>query len=312
MLNYLAQQTVSFTITLFLVLTMVFFGIRALPGDPASVRGGTDTSQDQIELIRSSLGLNQPLVEQFGQYWLSVAQGELGESIREQRDVAKILLERLPVTFRLATMAFIISLIVGVGLGLVAAFRQNSLADRFVLGYTTFGLALPEFWLGFLLILLFAVELHWFPLIGYAADGPFGAYLYYLFLPAVTLAIPRAAQMARLSRALLLEERRADYVRTARSKGLKGLAVVGHVAANALPGLFPLLALELGGLLTGTIVVEQVFGLPGLGLTILGSISARDYPVVQGVTILAVVIYMGINWLADLAQVLSDPRLRYQ
>lgn len=312
MLRYLVQQAVSFAITLFLVLTMVFFGIRALPGDPASLRGGTDTSQEQIESIRRSLGLDQPLLKQFTGYWMSLAQGNLGESIRERRDVLLILAERLPLTLKLASMAFLISLTVGIGLGLIAGFKQNSIGDRLVLGYTTLGLTLPEFWVGFLLILLFAVELRWFPLIGYPRQAQFGAAFYYLFLPAITLAIPRAAQLARLSRALLLEERHADYVRTARSKGLRPLVQMRHVASNALPGLLPLLALELGGLLTGTIVVEQVFGLPGLGLTILNSISARDYPVVQGVTILAVVIYMGINWLADLGQILTDPRLRYQ
>ncbi|HEX7003517.1 MAG TPA: ABC transporter permease [Trueperaceae bacterium] len=312
MLGYLTQQTISFVITLFLVLTLVFFGVRALPGDPATIRGGLDASQEEIQLIRKSLGLAGPLVQQFGDYWASLARGDLGRSIREQRGVSRILSERLPVTLRLASMAFALSLVVGVGLGVVAAFRQNGAGDRLILGYTTVGLALPEFWLGFLLILLFAVELRWFPLIGYSADPTFGSFLYYLFLPALTLAIPRAAQLARLSRALLLEERRSDYVRTARSKGVRSLALVRHVAANALPGLLPLLALELGGLLTGTIVVEQVFGLPGLGLTILGAISARDYPVVQGITVLAVVIYMAINWLADLGQLIADPRLRYQ
>lgn len=312
MLRYLVQQVISFAITLFLVLTMVFFGIRALPGDPASLRGGTDTSQEQVESIRRSLGLDQPVMRQFTDYWLSLARGNLGKSIRERRDVSLILAERLPLTLKLASMAFAISLIVGISLGLVAGFSQNSTSDRLVLGYTTLGLTLPEFWVGFLLILLFSVELRWFPLIGYPKQAQFGAAVYYLFLPAITLAIPRAAQIARLSRALLLEERHADYVRTARSKGLRPSVQMRHVASNALPGLLPLLALELGGLLTGTIVVEQVFGLPGLGLTILGSISARDYPVVQGVTILAVVIYMGINWLADLGQVFTDPRLRYQ
>ena len=312
MLGYLSQQTASFVITLVLVLSLVFIGVRALPGDPATIRGGLDTSQEEIQMIRRSMGLGGSVVEQFGSYWISLAQGDLGVSIREQRPVLEILGERLPVTVRLAGMAFLLSLLVGVGLGLVAAFRQHGAADRLILGYTTLGLALPEFWLGFLLILLFAVELRWFPLIGYSGGGDPGSFLYYLFLPALTLAIPRAAQLARLSRALLLEERRADYVRTARSKGVRTAVLVRHVAANALPGLLPLLALELGGLLTGTIVVEQVFGLPGLGLTILGAISARDYPVVQGITVLAVVIYMGINWLADLGQMVTDPRLRYQ
>lgn len=311
MLPYLLRQSVSVVVTFALVMTLVFFGVRALPGDPASLRGGTEVSAERVGAMRRGLGLEAPLWRQFGAYWAALARGDLGASIRERRPVAGILLERLPVTASLAATAFALSLALGVPLGLLAGLRPNTGADRLVLAFTTLGLTLPEFWIGFLLLLLFAVQLPWFPLIGLAAEGGALNWLHHLALPALTLALPRGAQLARLTRAQVLEQRHADYLRTARAKGVRPPGLVRHLGANALPGLLPLLALELGGLLTGTIVVEQVFGLPGLGLAVLGAISARDYPVVQGITVAAVGVYVGVNWLADLAQALADPRLRY-
>lgn len=310
MSRYLLIQTVSFVVTLWVVVTLVFLAVRALPGDAATIMGGVDASQEEVAAIREGLGLTRSLGLQYVDFMGGLAQGDLGASLRERRPVARVLLDRLPVTMALAGMAFVLSILIGVGLGVPAGLRPGGTLDRVTLGFTTVALALPEFWFGFLLILLFAVQLGWFPVLGLPPQGLTWAASWHLLLPAITLAIPRAAQLARLARARVLEERRADYVRTARSKGLTGRAVGRHIAANALPGVLPLLALELGGLLTGTIVVEQVFGLPGLGATILGAISARDYPVVQGVTILAVTIYVGVNWLADVTHLLADPRLR--
>lgn len=294
-----------------LVLSLVFVAMRALPGDAAALLGGTEATAEQVEAIRRQLGLDRPLVVQFASWWGDVVRGDLGDSIRERRPVLAVVADRVPVTLALATLAFALSTLVGIGLGLLAGRRPGGVGDGGVLAFTTVGLSLPEFWFGFLLILVFAVTLGWFPVIGYPTEGGVALRFWHLLLPAITLAIPRAAQVARLTRARLLEELHADYVRTARSKGVGARRLTRHVAANALPGLVPLLALELGGLLTGTIVVEQVFGLPGLGLTLLGSISARDYPVVQGVTIVAVLVYVAVNWLADVAQVAADPRLRY-
>lgn len=310
MSRYLLIQTVSFVVTLWVVVTLVFLAVRALPGDAATIMGGLEASQEDVAAMREGLGLGRTLGVQYVDFLGGLVRGDLGTSLRERRPVDAVLLDRLPVTMALAAMAFVLSLLIGVGLGLPAGLRPGGTVDRATLGFTTVALALPEFWFGFLLILLFAVQLGWFPVLGLPPQGLTWAASWHLLLPAFTLAIPRAAQIARLARARVLEERRADYVRTARSKGLPGRAVGRHIAANALPGVLPLLALELGGLLTGTIVVEQVFGLPGLGATILGAISARDYPVVQGVTILAVTIYVGVNWLADVSHLLADPRLR--
>lgn len=308
--RYLLTQSVSFVVTLWAVLTLVFFAVRALPGDAATIMGGLDATEQQVESLRERAGLTRSLPAQYGAYFGGLLQADLGTSLRERRPVVNVLLERLPVTLSLAGMAFVLSLLIGLTAGIVAGLRPGGLLDRVTLLFTTVALAIPEFWFGFLLILLFAVNLGWFPVLGLPPEGLTLASSWSLILPALTLAIPRAAQVARLTRARVLEERGSDYVRTARGKGLLPAAVGRHIASNALPGVLPLLALELGGLLTGTIVVEQVFGLPGLGLTILGSISARDYPVVQGVTIVAVTVYVLVNWLADLLQLAADPRLR--
>jgi len=308
--RYLLGQGFSFVVTLWVVLTLVFLAVRALPGDAATIMGGLETSAEQIAAIRENLGLAGTIGSQYLDFIGDVVRGDLGDSLRERRPVVDVLLDRLPVTVALAGMAFALSLLIGLGLGIAAGLKPGGPFDRLTTGFATAALALPEFWFGFVLILVFAVQLGWFPVLGLPPSGLTWGASWHLLLPAVTLALPRAAQLARLTRAQVLEERRADYVRTARSKGLAAHVVTRHISANALPGVLPLLALELGGLLTGTIVVEQVFGLPGLGATILGAISARDYPVVQGVTILAVVVYIGVNWLADLLQLLVDPRLR--
>lgn len=311
MLRYLLTQSGSLLITMLLVIAMVFFGMRLLPGDPAVIRAGLDATPEQIENTRRVLGLDQPLPLQFTSYLGGLLQGDFGSSWRQNRPVLQIIADRLPVTLLLAACAYALSLLLGFTLGVLAGATPGSIWDRLVRFYTTLGLSFPEFWIAFVLILVFSVNLSWLPLLGYPEQAPLGERLRHLVLPAFTLAMPRSAQLARLTRALLIGERSQDYVRTAQSKGLGRLAVIRHVAVNTLPGTFPLAALELGGLVTGVIIVEQVFSLPGLGQLLLGSISARDYAIVQGVTILAILAFTAVNWLADLAQALADPRIRY-
>lgn len=294
-----------------LVIAMVFFGMRLLPGDPAVIRAGLDATPQQIENTRRVMGLDQPLPQQFVSYLGGLVQGDLGSSWRQNRPVLDIISDRLPITLLLAGSAYLLSLVIGFAFGIISGARPGSIWDRLIRGYTTIGLAFPEFWIAFVLILIFSVNLSWLPLLGYPESAPLADRLRHLILPAFTLAFPRSAQLARLTRALLLGERGQDYVRTARSKGLGTVAVIRHVTVNTLPGTFPLAALELGGLLTGVIVVEQVFALPGLGQLLLGSISARDYSIVQGMTILAILVFTAVNWLADLAQAMADPRIRY-
>lgn len=223
MVGYLIRQTLSFTLTLALVLTMVFFAMRLLPGDPAGLRAGLEASPEQVAAMRHAMGLDQPLVSQFWDYWVRLVQGDLGTSIRERRAVAAILGERLPVTLALAGLALALSLLLGLGLGLLAGLNPGSRVERAVFGYTTLGLTLPEFWLGFLLILLFAVTLRLFPLFGHA-EGLLPA-LHHLFLPAFTLAIPRARHpVAEAAHPL----RCAKFQRAARRTGGKHGGDVSH------------------------------------------------------------------------------------
>ncbi len=311
MLRYLLTQSASLIVTMLLIIAMVFFGMRLLPGDPAVIRAGLDATPQQIENTRRALGLDRSPVEQYFSYMGGLVQGDFGTSWRQNRPVLDIIADRLPLTLTLAACAYVLSLLLGFGLGILAGISPGGTLDRIVRGYTTIGLSFPEFWIAFILILVFSVNLNWFPLLGYPQEAGLGRRLLHLALPAITLALPRSAYLARLTRALLIGERTADYVRTARSKGLGTGAITRHIAANTLPGTFPLAALELGGLLTGVIVVEQVFSLPGIGQLMLGSIGARDYSIVQGVTILAIVVFTAVNWLADLAQATADPRIRY-
>jgi len=284
MVAFLARSLASLAVTFVMVMTLVFVAMEALPGDAAMLRSGIDASAAATDAARRELGLDAP--------------------------VTTILVERLPVTGALALAAFSLSVVLGLGLGFLAGMTPGSRFDRGVLGYTTIGLALPEFWFGFVLLLVFAIAWPVLPLIGLPDGGGAGAWLRHLTLPAITLAIPRAAQLARLTRATVLEHRQADWVRTVRAKGGPVSLEFRHVAANASPGLFAPIALEAGGLLTGTIVVEQVFGLPGVGAMLIGAIGARDVPVVQGATVLAVVVYVAMNLLADVALAAGDPRAR--
>jgi peptide/nickel transport system permease protein len=311
MTGYLLRQLGSFLVTFVLVLTLVFLAVRALPGDAAQLRVGTEAGPEATRAIRRSLGLDRPLLAQYAAWWGDLARGDLGSSFRESRPVADVLAERIPITLALAGGAFALSLVAGLALGLAAGLRPGGAIDRAVLAVTTLGLALPEFWIGFLLLLAFAVQWPVLPLIGLPEEGGLVPWLRHLALPAVTLALPRAAQLARLARATLLEHRGSDWLRAVRAKGVGQPGQARHLGAVSFPALLPVVALELGGLLTGTIVVEQVFGLPGLGLTLIGSIGARDLPVVQGVTVIAVVVYVLVNTLADVSQAWADPRIRH-
>ncbi|MGQ9631742.1 MAG: ABC transporter permease [bacterium] len=310
MIGYIGQRLMATLGTALIVATIVFLGSQVLPGGPADLRGGIDASREEIAELRKALGLDRSLPSQYLSYLTGIFQGDLGLSIREGRPVSEILLERGQVTLSLAALSFSISFLLGITLGTLAAFRPESSVDAGIAGFSMIGLALPEFWIGIILVLAFAVRLKWFPFMGIAASGQsLIVQIHHLILPALTLSIPRASILVRLTRANILEEMPKMYVLAARARGLTTRRIAVHVLRGALPGSLQLAALELGGLLSGTILVEQVFGLPGLGSALLGALSARDYPVVVGISLVAVFAYALANLVADISQAALDPRI---
>ena len=306
-----AARALAIIPTVVVTATIVFVLIRIIPGDPAALMLGLETPPAQLQALRHALGEDRPVWVQYAAWLGGLARGQLGESIRYHAPVAALIAERLPVTLSLALAAMVVTVAVALPLGLLAAVRAWSLFDLGVLAATQAGLAVPNFWIGILLLLFFSVTLGWLPLQGYAplAAGA-GAWAAHLVLPAVTLGAARAAQLMRFVRGAVLEELAHDYVRTARGKGLAERAVLlGHVLRNALIPVLTIAGLQFGYLLGGAIVVEQVFGLPGLGRLVLQGIYARDLPVVQGAVVVLALLVSALNTIVDLLYSVVDPRV---
>ena len=306
-----AARVLAIVPTVVVTATIVFVLMRVIPGDPAALMLGLEAPPDQLQALRHALGEDRPVWEQYVVWLGGLARGQLGESIRYHAPVAALIAERLPVTLSLALAAMLITVAVALPLGLLAAVRVWSVLDLGVLAATQVGLAVPNFWVGILCLLVFSVTLGWLPLQGYAPPGAgVGAWAAHLVLPAATLGAARAAQLMRFVRGAVLEELAHDYVRTARSKGLAGRAVLlGHVVRNALIPVLTVAGLQFGYLLGGAIVVEQVFGFPGLGRLVLQGIYARDLPVVQGAVVVLALLVSMLNLVVDLLYGLVDPRV---
>jgi len=306
-----AARALAIIPTVVVTATIVFVLIRIIPGDPAALMLGLEAPPAQLQALRHALGEDRPVWVQYAAWLGGLARGQLGESIRYHAPVAALIAERLPVTLSLALAAMAVTVAVALPLGLLAAVRAWSLFDLGVLAATQAGLAVPNFWIGILLLLFFSVTLGWLPLQGYAplAAGA-GAWAAHLVLPAVTLGAARASQLMRFVRGAVLEELAHDYVRTARGKGLAERAVLlGHVLRNALIPVLTIAGLQFGYLLGGAIVVEQVFGLPGLGRLVLQGIYARDLPVVQGAVVVLALLVSALNTIVDLLYSVVDPRV---
>jgi peptide/nickel transport system permease protein len=285
--------------------------VQVVPGDPAQLILGTEAPLEALADLRAQLGLDRPLPLQYLSWLSGVLQGNLGVSLRHGRPVAALITERLPVTLSLATLSLAQAVILAVPLGVLAAVRQHSALDYGVLVFAQAGLALPSFWIGILLILLFALSLRWLPSGGYVpwSDNPLEA-LRTLAMPVLALGLPVAGVLARLVRASMLEELARDHIRTARAKGLsEAQVVVRHALRNALIPTVTLLGLQLGFLLGGSIVVEQVFALPGLGRLVLFAINNRDLPLIQGLVLFIAALVVVINFLVDVVYTWLDPRI---
>jgi len=298
---------------LLVVAVFVFLLLRLTPGDPAAIMAGDAATAEQIESIRAGLGLDRPIVVQFGLWMQKILSGDLGESFYFRIKVATLIGQRLEPTFALATLTILLAVVVSIPLGVMAAWRFGGWFDRALMGFSVLGFSIPVFVLAYLLIWLVSLKLGWFPVQGYRrlADG-FFPFLHHLVLPAVTLSVIYIALIARVTRASVLEALGEDYIRTARAKGLPELRVlVRHALANAAVPIATVIGIGIAILIGGVVVTESVYAIPGLGRLTVDAVLARDFPTIQGVILFFSFIYVLVNLLIDLSYVFLDPRIRY-
>jgi peptide/nickel transport system permease protein len=311
--RYLVRRLVSFGATLLFVSVLTFTVVRVLPGDPALLIMGPEGNPEATARLRASLGLDRPLPVQYAEWLGRAARGDLGTSIQYDVPVGRLIASRLPVTLPLTALAGLFMVAVALPLGLYAATHHRRAGDYVTMIATQLGIAIPSFWTGLLLILLFSVHLGWLRSGGFEGwSAGAGPALRSLLLPALALGVFQAAVLVRATRSAVLDVLREDYVRTARAKGVAEVRVIGaHTLRNALIPILTVAGVQLGQLMAGSIILESVFALPGLGRLALGAISARDLPVVQGVTLFVATSIVLINFAVDVAYAFTDPRIRY-
>src|SRR5271156_3644965 len=312
MTAFLPRRIALIVPTLFFVSVLIFGLQQLLPGDPALAMAGEDADPQVIAFLRQKYHLDQPLPVRYALWIEGIAHGDFGESIRIKRPVKDLILEKLPVTGELAGLAMLVALVIGVPTGILAAVKQDTAVDYGATMAALWGLSIPNFWLGILMILLFSVTLGWLPASGFVSPAEsLKQNLLTLIMPAFVLGNAIAAVMMRHPRSALLQVLGSDYVRTARAKGLSELKIILHHALrNALIPVVTLGALEFGSLLSGAVLTEQVFTIPGFGKLIVDAVFNRDYAVVQGVVLVTATIYIFLNVCADFAYFLVNPRLR--
>ncbi len=312
MFDFFVKRLATIVPTLVFV-SMLIFGLQQLlPGDPAKILAGEEQDPNVVAYLRTKLHLDEPLPIRYG-YWISgVLRGDLGESVRTQEPVLDLILQKLPVTLELALLAMTVAVLIGIPAGIVSAVARGSIWDVAANAFALWGLSTPNFWLGILMILLFSVQLGWLPASGYVS--PFENLrenLAAMIMPAFVLGNAIAAVLMRHTRSAMLQVLSADYVRTARAKGLtERVIVLKHTLRNALTPIITLGALEFGTLLSGAVLTEQVFTIPGFGKLIVDSVFNRDYAVVQGVVLFTATAYITLNLLADMAYFVVNPRMR--
>ncbi|HEY8369117.1 MAG TPA: ABC transporter permease [Thermodesulfobacteriota bacterium] len=308
----LLARAASVAVTLVVVSIFTFLLLRVLPGDPALLILGAESPGDTLAEMRRELGTDRPLLVQYGAWVASVARGELGISIRHRQPVLDLIIERLPVTLSLSLLALLVALAIGLPLGVVAAARRGTVVDYGALAFSQLGQAIPPFWLGIMLILAFALKLRWLPTGGYEpwSDDPAEA-LRSLAMPSLALGVVLAAQIARMQRSSMLDVMGEDFVRTARAKGLPESRVVyWHTLRNALIPTVTVVGLQVGSVLGGAIIIEQIFALPGLGRLVLFAVVNRDWPLIQGLVFFLAALTVVLNLLVDLSYAWLDPRTR--
>jgi peptide/nickel transport system permease protein len=312
MLLFLARRLLSAIPVLFVVSLMTFVIMWLVPGDVSAEIGGTDATPEQIQQIREQLGIDRPLIERAINWYGDLLQGDLGYSYLLNRSVVDAVLERIPVTLSLAGLSLLLTTIMGTLLGVLAAVRHNSWVDQGSMVAALIGLSIPDFWFGLVLIILFGVTLGWLPTGGFVPfTEDFWGWVRYMTLPALTLAFTQMGVIARMSRSAMLDVLDQDFIRTARAKGMsRGVVVFKHALRNALVPIVTVVGVTAGVLLSGAVVIESVFSLPGVGRLIVGSIQRRDFPVIQGGLLVTASIFVFVNIVVDMLYGLIDPRVR--
>jgi peptide/nickel transport system permease protein len=310
---YLVRRLIAVIPVMAVVVTLVFFLIHLIPGDPVAVMLGPDATPAQIEATRAALGLDRPVLDQLFLFYARILRGDLGRSYFLDRPVTQALWERVEPTLVLMGASLLVAVLIGVPSGIVAGANQGSWWDRLLMLGALLGVCIPGFWLSLNFIYLFAVQLGWLPAAGYASifDDPWRA-LRYMILPAVSLGFNQSALIARIARSCMVEVLHQDYIRTARAKGLSQRAVAYvHAFRNALVPVVTVIGITMAILIGGAVVTEIVFNIPGLGRLIISAILRRDYPVVQGVVLVTAAAYVLINLAVDMVYAFIDPRIRY-
>ena len=313
MAEFVIKRLLAAIPVLFLVSLIAASIMQLVPGDPASIIAGQSASDADVAHVREVLGLDRPFPERLWDWYVGLAHGDLGQSLLLNRPVTQAIAERVPVTLALAGFALFLTIALGVPCGVVAALRPNTWVDQAVLTFALLGVSIPNFWLSLMLIVLFGVMLDWLPAGGYIAfgDDPVG-WVRCLILPGFSLALLQVGLLARITRSTMLEVLRQDYVRTARAKGLPVTLVIGkHALKNVMIPVITVIGISFGLLLSGSVVIETVYSIPGMGRLLANAIFGRDYPVIQGGLLITAAVLVGLNLVVDLLYAVLDPRVKY-
>lgn len=311
-MKHVLYKLSTFLLTLIFVSVIIFAVFQVLPGNPAQIILGIDADEQQVAQLEERLGLNKPLVERYSSWILGIFQGDLGDSLKYQIPVIDILQDRIPVTFSLALLSIILTVVIGIPLGIFIARSDGKWYSVVLSMFTQLGISIPSFWFGYILILFFAVMLKWFPTYGYVpwSEDVYGA-LKAFFLPSLAIAFANIAVVIRYLRNTILDHAKMDYVRTARCKGLGERAIMyGHVLRNALIPVLTIMGMIIADTLGGSIIIENVFALPGLGNLLIQSITSRDFPLIQSMVMYIAALVIVINFIVELLYRVIDPRIR--
>jgi peptide/nickel transport system permease protein len=314
MMSYIFNRFLSLLPTLFVPLLLVFILLHLAPGDPASVMLGSDATVDQIEELKDKMGLNEPLIIQLFAFLKQLATLDLGDSIFLKQPVITVIYEHMGTTIILTIYALIIAIVVGMLSGIISAIYRNKPVDQIAMTGAMVGVSMPEFWFGLMLILVFAVNLQWFPVTGYVpmSEGFFEC-IRSLTLPAVSLGFVQAAFIARITRTSMLDVIHEDFVRTAKAKGLSTRVIVfKHILRNAFIPILTVIGISVAVLMGGAIAIETVFSLPGIGRMMISAVARRDYPLIQGIVLFISVVFILINLIVDIIYTWVDPRIKYK